>query len=533
MQKSVHLKLPYVLLPILSLAFFFASCGRGEHYPFTLLQADSLMDARPDSSLKLLEAFAADSLNVVSKSVRMYYTLLRTTADDRNYITHTSDSVMRIVVDYYQKHGPADKLARSYYVLGRVYDDMHNYPTALDYYHKAIDATTPLKNYRLLGLTYSQIGTLYVYQGLYEDCVDAYRKSYKYGILSNDNLRINAYLQGLARAFTATGEADSALFYYKKVFKNSSNNYRKKHLIGEISSIYLQLNDYVNARRYLQYDRSLYTGWADYYLGLAEIDSAKVFYELSLKTSNIYAREEACRRLSEFAEAENNHLLVIRYLKKADLLRDSILNLTKSSEIKRIEALYNYEKLEAERNSLKFEKTVHKYVFVILLSVMLIFVSFLYILNRKRLNRLSYIEDQNRRLRFLAEIVEQSGFNVSEGESCVRTLMNINTPICEKIKNEALNEDFCLPESKWGYLEHEMNLLYSNFSSRLRTLYPRISKTELVVCCLIKLNVRNRDIAHIISRSENAISSLRSRLYTKIHCEKGSSKQFNDFIVDF
>lgn len=68
-----------------------------------LQKAERLMQSRPDSALALLGRYTtrsfSDSADIAA------YALLRTQADDKNYIDHTSDSLIKIAVRYYDRHG--------------------------------------------------------------------------------------------------------------------------------------------------------------------------------------------------------------------------------------------------------------------------------------------------------------------------------------------------------------------------------------------------------------------------------------------
>lgn len=90
--------------------------------------ADRLMEERPDSSLALLRR---DSLlfEDAGRGVRMAYVLLRTEAEDKCYVTHTSDSAMLPAAKYFAAHGTPLQSVRAWYVLGRVYCDLRLYGT--------------------------------------------------------------------------------------------------------------------------------------------------------------------------------------------------------------------------------------------------------------------------------------------------------------------------------------------------------------------------------------------------------------------
>lgn len=90
---------------MLTLILFFTSlyfCSCSEHrYPRVLLTADSLAQTSPNSALSLLKQLK-DSIGREPEETRMYYHLLCTKAQDKAYIAHTSDSLIRQVVRYYR-----------------------------------------------------------------------------------------------------------------------------------------------------------------------------------------------------------------------------------------------------------------------------------------------------------------------------------------------------------------------------------------------------------------------------------------------
>ena len=134
------------LLFIVLLATFF-SC-RPKSMPALLLAADSLASANPDSALTLL-ARVEDSLLQAPEPVRIYYNLLTVKAQDKAYILHTSDSLIRTVVDYYEHKNNHIYLPEAYYYAGRVYRDLNDSPQALEYFQKAAETAEGGMDYNL------------------------------------------------------------------------------------------------------------------------------------------------------------------------------------------------------------------------------------------------------------------------------------------------------------------------------------------------------------------------------------------------
>ena len=90
------------------------------------------------SPIALLEALKADSPQW-DKATQMYHSLLTVKARDKAFITHTSDSLMLSVLNYYEHGGDKQLLPEAYYYMGSTYRDMNDAPRALEYYQKALE----------------------------------------------------------------------------------------------------------------------------------------------------------------------------------------------------------------------------------------------------------------------------------------------------------------------------------------------------------------------------------------------------------
>lgn len=86
-----------------------------------------------------------------------------------------------------------------------------------------------------------------------------------------------------------------------------------------------------------------------------------------------------------------------------------------------------------------------------------------------------------------------------------------------------------LAKDDWDSIEKQFKSVYPRFTSTLFSLY-NMSKTELQVCLLLKLNTSPSEIASVLCKDTSTISSIRSRLYTKVFGKKGSSKDWDEFI---
>lgn len=85
-------------------------------------------------------------------------------------------------------------------------------------------------------------------------------------------------------------------------------------------------------------------------------------------------------------------------------------------------------------------------------------------------------------------------------------------------------------EHDWEEMERQINDAYPDFLHNLHSLTTP-SEVELRTCMLIRLSVPPSDIAGVLHRSLNTISSIRSRMYGKVFGKKGSSRDWDNFIL--
>lgn len=87
-----------------------------------------------------------------------------------------------------------------------------------------------------------------------------------------------------------------------------------------------------------------------------------------------------------------------------------------------------------------------------------------------------------------------------------------------------------LRKEDWEAVESHLNSVYPRFTSTLLSLY-NMSQVEYHVCLLLKLNAIPSEIANVLCKDTSSISSTRSRLYQKVFGKKGSSKDWDEFIL--
>ena len=95
---------------------------------------------------------------------------------------------------------------------------------------------------------------------------------------------------------------------------------------------------------------------------------------------------------------------------------------------------------------------------------------------------------------------------------------------------QCLNSGRSLSHQDWIQLAELVNSIYTGFTEKLYNLY-RMSEQDYHVSLLIKVRIQPKDITLLTAHSKESVASTRSRLYTKVFGQKGSSKDWDDFVL--
>ena len=95
---------------------------------------------------------------------------------------------------------------------------------------------------------------------------------------------------------------------------------------------------------------------------------------------------------------------------------------------------------------------------------------------------------------------------------------------------ECLNGGHGLNHHDWAALAGLVDSIYTGFTEKLYNLY-RMTEQDYHVSLLIKVRIQPKDIALLTAHSKESVASTRSRLYYKVFGRKGSSKDWDDFVL--
>ena len=186
------------LLPLLCLAsvLFTVSCRGDQELERLLLTADSIVEDHPDSVLAMLQSH--DSLFAhASLPTRMRYEVVKADANNKCFNFIATDSAFREVVDYYDRHGSPNEKTKAYYLMGCIYRDQHDIPSALEHFYKALEKADTLSDdcdNNLLSCIWGQIAESYDSQYMLKETINAYKEYSKYALQAGD---VFSYIRGI------------------------------------------------------------------------------------------------------------------------------------------------------------------------------------------------------------------------------------------------------------------------------------------------------------------------------------------------
>ena len=80
-------------------------------------------------------------------------------------------------------------------------------------------------------------------------------------------------------------------------------------------------------------------------------------------------------------------------------------------------------------------------------------------------------------------------------------------------------------EHQWDSIKKRINGVYQGFFNRLLEQHPDLTKSEVRLAALLKINLTNKEIAGILNISPKGIEKSRSRLRKKLHLNPGDKME--------
>ena len=513
-------------------------------------RAEAVMSDNPSQAIAVLDSIGDDGL---SRSQRMRRLLLLTNAQNKCDTVFRSDSIQKLLVNYYANHGIANEKMLAYYLLGRARYDIGEIPAALESFQDAASCADTLSSdcdYRLLSRVHGQTARLFLEQEAPNNALAEINKVDKYARLSGDTLMWLVNITQKASAYQELDKPDS-VFQINNTLSDiyarlGYTNYAASTLFSSLPFL-LEQKDYPKASLILdKYEKE--SGLFDslgniadgleiyyYYKGIflqktGKLKEAEDMFRKELSSAKDWRNKSAALRgLSMvFGQTGNTDSLKL-YADKSFQARDSLYRTNLTKDIIRTQAIYDYTHFRLQAEKERHHALASLYVAIILGVILCILLLIIYIVAirfRHHRERTQIVEQQlHGRLSELEQQLTIKEIKEVEKEISDSPLVNSFHIIAQSPKkNPSLEE--------WRQLRSLLRDRLPAFWNKLQESEPPLRIEEIDVCLLIRLQFPVKEIANLTGMSIQAISNFRRRLLQRVfHQSEGGSKEFDRLIM--
>jgi tetratricopeptide (TPR) repeat protein len=441
------------------------------------------------------------------------------------YYTEAENIAVKLHDDYL--------IAKAANGLGLVYTEMYDYKKAIEYYKESIHILGKLTDkaytYDYCSVLIS-IGNYYMYNGEYTKAIFYQRSALEKADQLHDLEMINKIYGNLGAIEQYQGHSSSALKYFLKVldYYNLENGHSKKYvtILHNIGAYYLLNKQYDKAEDFLNQSLSI---------------SQEMGFK-SMEGGNIYALSEVKKKQKQWQKAYEYHT-------RWQEINDSLL----SSEMKMKISDYQWE-MKSQKKKYKEELLLKKYdiqkkrnLILIIAVVSIIVIALVvgrslkksvkfqklqntYLQEKMKtdekinsLEKFKYqaeIELKNRELSTISfQLVTKNEIlsNISKVVDKHYDTNTINSDVyndLNKITKENLNID-----KDWDKFKEIFEKVHHNFFLNMKQRCPALTENELRFCAFLRINLQNKEIAQMLSASNDAIKKTRYRIRKKLNLD--------------
>ncbi len=585
-QIFIHCTLLFFILnihPAFSSGFdvYYDSIYSDIHYRYFTNSDYSFNDNDIETIRKLYQLDCVKNNPVNQARVQYIHALIEYCALSPNYekALNLLDSSLMILSK--EKH-PKD-YAKLLAIKGAIYvDSRKSFTDAYRYFIVASDLLNHKNDAPFTALIYNYTAMLWTSLGEYENAIEYIKKSER--IFKQSGYETTAYFvrsnsysiyirMGKCREIMADLRNDLDFAIAKKdtssiLFLNilSGNNYA---LVNEYDKALHHLSEANNLIKVYSSPSGLRK--ADLYYSLGRLLFYRKDYKEAIKfleqsfpyiqQFNMLGYESKANYfLSQIYDEYGNKELAYKYLHQSIILNDSLAIQEKSNEIQRIKnhtELMNYrQQLQIAQQKSEIERTRAILIIVMLVFVLLIIVFILFYINRKKQLRELKIKQLNQKLENeevsnkleklkLEKQMEEkereiatTQLLISEKNKVLKQMLDAFKPyyltkeISEKAwkKMETFVSSNLWKENEWEKSKIHFEKVHPDFFKNLKAHCPDLTENDLRLCAYIRIGMRNKQIAEMLSIDPKSVISNRYHLKKKIKLTKEES--LDDFIRD-
>ena len=534
---------------ILTLLLILATTSCQHRTPITSVfaEAESLMYTHPDSALTLLQAIP--NPEQLTDKAQADYALLMTQAKSRNQIWATSDSLIRIAVDYYKNFDEMGQKAKTLLYLGDVLMDMERYADATLPLKQAEELMEHVSDRQIQTMIYSNLGYLNRKAGDYEQALTYYKKALAINQAYQDTDRIVSNLINIMN-LPITEFADNAHIYVHQL-QEAITNARpglQENAYNNLGVYYKKAKLYQKAEYYfikaIQVSEKTpfrsYKNLADIYSLQGKELQADSLYLAALQSSNIWSTKALTYENLYKRKLNQGHTKeAIRYMNQYMHAVDSFYTNREANQIQEIQQKYDQQIILRQKDRIEIWLYRTIYIFTLIIGIMSTFTAYqkkkskahLQALQKQINKIITSTEADKAEILKLNEMLAQSNIIKQEYNQMLQiaTRQDIDA-VAVYLRLVQLPESYNA-KNDFTSLKRWLNLSQNNFATRFQDQYPHLTPKELTLCCLLRMDYSFKQISTILNVQEETIRRYIYRAYSHMKDKKDNHNK--DLLKEF
>ena len=423
------------------------------------------------------------------------------------------------------------------------------------------DSDEDYEKIRFVSLIYTRLGHLFYNENYCDIAISNYQKALHYTNVLENDFSIAQTLKNIGNSYLLLNNADSALCYYNKSLKTSSDIYNKldvEKCIAQImyfykyefDSAFMILKNNLNKIDNENVKYSYHYTLGNMYYNNKSYDSALYYLEESIDNNIITQKLAFATTLSAIYDSIGNYEKRVYY----DNISNKLLknNINKEVDKSKLQFLYNnYNTRKVENKSAVAKVRTRKFIIIIGLNVFVIVALLLMFIRRQHKKyseklveeidakkkyirdnefKYSYIEgrikSKNMELQKKEEQLRSQRIEIAELKSSLEKRKDslkefCQSEICIKILNDInelsksgkdTSELQALRHEEFVMLLQSANLHIGTFLKNISQKYPSLKKDDLYYLCLTIINLNDKQIAALFGLSYDAIRKRRNKI---------------------
>ncbi|MEM9326548.1 MAG: tetratricopeptide repeat protein [Bacteroidota bacterium] len=405
--------------------------------------------------------------------------------------------------------------------LGNIHHDLFENEAALGYYRRSLEIRERLGQKSRLPAAYNNIGLIHGNMGQRQLAMESLQKSAEIASELGD-------LKGESRAIMNLG-----IEYAKEEDFNRAHAYFDRSI-----KVKTGLNDRDGLSKAYLFKGQAYLQTKNYRLALANCARS---LEMSQASGALNWEKESYLCLSRAEEGLGQYRSSLEHRKEYEALSDTIFNEEKAKEMTRAEVTYAFEKQQLA-DSIAFQKQQsaqqvayerqlngeqRKFYVTLIASLLLVaFMGFLYWRYQQNL-KVKNLENEllNSEIDFKKKDLTNLAVNISSNQEWAESLAERVAALKDSTGRQRAKEledlEVAVRNKVWVDKESDefykqIDELSSSFYHQLNTRFEGLTKTEIRLCSLIRLDLNTKQIAVLQNIEPSSVKMSRNRLRKKL-----------------